>query len=323
MPLTTAFPATASAVASVRAPASRSRPKGELTHRVLVYLAATVASVVILFLAAYGYAYYSLPIEERPFSPLHSQLRSSGSIGLKLGFLSIGMFCALFLYPLRKRWRWLGSKGITRRWLNFHVLLGLTTPVIVTFHTSFKSRGLAGVAYWTMISVALSGLIGRYVYAKIPRSISTAKLTVADLETQTTELVGRLGASTHISSTDLAPLLNVPSTEEIRRMSLPGALWFLVRTDVARPFQLSRLRRHRLKGSQRILTIGGFLSSHNRDVEALITNVKRQSRLSTAMAFLDRMERVFHLWHVIHRPFSISFVVLISVHIGVALSVGF
>ena len=44
--------------------------------------------------------------------------------------------------------------------------------------------------------------------------------------------------------------------------------------------------------------------------------------LST-IAFLDRTERLFHLWHVIHRPFSISFVLLIAVHIGVAVSVGF
>jgi hypothetical protein len=28
------------------------------------------------------------------------------------------------------------------------------------------------------------------------------------------------------------------------------------------------------------------------------------------------------LWHIVHRPFSISFVILIAVHIGVALSVG-
>jgi hypothetical protein len=51
--------------------------------------------------------------------------------------------------------------------------------------------------------------------------------------------------------------------------------------------------------------------------------VRRQSRLCAAVAFLDRTERVFHLWHVIHRPFSISFLALILVHIGVALSVGF
>ena len=40
-------------------------------------------------------------------------------------------------------------------------------------------------------------------------------------------------------------------------------------------------------------------------------------------AFLSRTARIFHLWHVVHRPFSISFVALILVHICVALSVGF
>jgi hypothetical protein len=91
--------------------------------------------------------------------------------------------------------------------------------------------------------------------------------------------------------------------------------------DIARPFLISRLRRRGLDPSQRIFSIGGFLTSHNHDVESMLENIQRQSRLRTAMAFLDRSERVFHLWHIIHRPFSISFVMLIIVHISVALSV--
>lgn len=305
------------------APGTAAVPKGEIAHRILLTLAALGAACMIVFLIFRGYAYYSLPLEERPLSPLHGELRSSGSIGLKLGFLSIAMFGALFLYPVRKRWRWLGRIGSTRRWLNFHVLLGLSTPVIVTFHTAFKCRGLAGLAYWTMISVAVSGLVGRYVYAKIPRSIHAVKLTVTELEAQTASLSAGLEETSLLRAEDLAPLLKLPPLAEIRAMNLLRALWILLRMDLMRPLLISRLRRRGLRGSQKILTLGGILASHNQDVESILSNVKRQSRLCAAMAFLDRTERVFHLWHVIHRPFSISFVVLIAVHIGVALSVGF
>jgi hypothetical protein len=283
-----------------------------------------VAAVsLILFLGAYGLDYYSLPIEDRPFSPLHAQLRSSGLIGLRLGILSAGLFVCLFLYPLRKRWRWLAGKGSTRRWLNFHILLGLSTPFVVTFHTAFKFRGLAGLAYWTMISVALSGLVGRYVYAKIPRSMSAVRLTMGELEAQTAALAAGAGTSAYLREEDLAALLRVPTSREIRDMNLLHALWTMARTDLSRPFALSRLRRRELSGSERILTLGGLRPSHNVELETVLSNVQKQARLTTAMAFLDRTERVFHLWHVIHRPFSISFVALIAVHIGVALSVGF
>ena len=105
-------------------------------------------------------------------------------------------------------------------------------------------------------------------------------------------------------------------------MSIVRALWTMLRIDLARPFRVSRLRRRALKGSQFLTTLGGFLPSHDCDVEAIVANLRRQARLTTAMAFLDRTERVFHMWHIVHRPFSISFVVLIAVHVGVALSVG-
>ncbi len=297
--------------------------KGELLHRFLLGIAILAAAGTVLILAVRGFSYYSLSLEQRPLSPLHSQLRSSGTIGLKLGIISLCMFVILFLYPLRKRWRWLSGIGVTRRWLNFHILFGITTPCIVTFHTTFRFHGLAGIAYWTMIAVALSGFVGRYVYAKIPRSLNSAALTMAELEAQTADLAARVAGQSFFRPQDLAPLLDVPPPKEIRAMGLGRALWTMLRMDLTRPFYVSRLRRRVLHKSQRVTTLGGLLPSHNRALESMIGNVRRQSRLRAAMAFLDRTARVFHLWHVVHRPFSISFALLILVHIAVAVSVGF
>ena len=298
-------------------------PRGELLHRVALTLAILAAAGLILFLALNGYRYYTTPLEERPLSRLHADLRSSGRIGLKLGMLSLGMFGILFLYPLRKRWRWLSTIGSTRRWLNFHIFFGITTPIVVTFHTTFKWHGLAGLAYWTMIAVALSGLVGRYVYAKIPRSLNAVELTMSELESQTAALAARLQEQALFRAADLAPLLDVPSPQEIRAMNALRTLWTMLLMDLTRLWRVSRLRRRVLSGGQRIETLGGLIASHNPDLEAIVAIVRRQSRLRAGMAFLDRTARIFHLWHIVHRPFSISFVALIAVHIGVALSVGF
>lgn len=295
----------------------------EVVHRVLVTTGALVATCVIAFLAAYGFQYYRLGLEERPFHPLHAQLRSSGVIGLRLGELSVVLFVLLFMYPLRKRWRWLLSKGNTRHWLNFHILLGISTPFIVTFHSSFRAHGLAGLAYWTMISVALSGLIGRYVYAKIPRGMTAVKLTLSEIEGENVDLAHRLTATSLLRPEHFESLLDIPTLQQTHAMTLIGALFAMMRLDLARPFLVSALRRRALQGSGWFATLGGFRPSQNRDLETVLANVKKLSRLRTAMAFLDRTERVFHLWHVIHRPFSISFVAMIIIHIGVALSVGF
>lgn len=309
--------------AATSAPSPQALPRGEVTHRALLVLAILAAVALVGFLSVHGLPYYWLRLEERPLSPLHAQLRSSGTIGLRLGIVSLGMFGILFLYPLRKRWRWLATIGSTRRWLNFHILFGITTPMVVTFHTSFKWHGLAGLAYWTMIAVALSGFVGRYVYAKIPRSVTSVELSIQEMEAQTASLASQLSEQWLFRDEVLAPLLAVPAPREIRAMSLLRMLWTMLRLDIARPFQVGRLRRCLLSGPQRVATLGGFLPSNDRILEAVIASVRRQSRLRSAMAFLDRTARLFHLWHAIHRPFSISFVALIAIHIGVALSVGF
>jgi hypothetical protein len=317
-------------MATLTASPSRSRTiattpqqRAAAIHRTLMSLSILVAVGVILYLIIHGASYYILSLEQRPFSPLHSQLRSSGTLGLRLGLISVGMFGVLFLYPLRKRWKWLSTIGNTRRWLNFHILFGVTTPVIVTFHTAFRTNGVAGVAYWTMIAVALSGFVGRYVYGKIPRSLSSVKLSMEEVEDQMKALASRLREQEFFRESDLASLLNVPASDQVRSMSLMRTLWVMLRMDLARPFHVSRLRRRALSGRQMITTLGGFLASHDHNVESVVASIRRQSRLRTAMAFLDRSERVFQLWHVVHRPFSITFVALILIHIGVALSVGF
>ena len=307
---------------SGRADRSRRLPLGEVLHRALVTSLVLAIAGVILFVAVGGFSYYTLGIEERPLSPLHAQFRSSGTVGLKLGILSVGMFGILFLYPIRKRLGWLARIGRTGRWLNVHVVFGITTPLVATFHSAFRWHGVAGSAYWTMIAVALSGFAGRYLYSKVPRSLNSVALTMVELEAQAAALAAELAQNSLFQAEDLAPLLTVPSAEEIRSMSLGRTLWNMLWMDLARPFQVGRLRRRVLAGAAQIRTLGGLVASHNATLESIVSLVRRQSRLQAAMAFLDRTERIFRLWHVVHLPFSISFVALILVHIGVALSVG-
>ena len=315
--------ATMTAVSGIARTGGASRAaKAERIHRLLLATAACAAAGLIVFLAVRGFPYYLLRLEERPFSPLHAQLRSSGTIGLKLGFLSLGMFGLLFLYPLRKRSKRLSMIGNTRRWLNFHILLGITTPFVVTFHTTFRTHGIAGMANWTMVAVAASGFIGRYANAKIPRSRSAAELSMQELEAEAAALADRLREQSVFGEEDLAPLLAVPSPQAIRQMNPVAGLWKMFKMDLERPFLVSRLRRRALGGSAVISTLGGLLASHDAGVESIVSIVRRQSRLRFAIAFLDRTERVFHLWHMVHRPFSISFIFLLAVHIVVALGMG-
>jgi len=292
-------------------------------HRARVTFVVALAAGLIAYLAVHGWSYYRLSLEQRPLSPLHNQLRSSGAIGVKLGMLGVAMFGVLFLYPLRKRWTWLSRIGSTRRWLDFHVIMGIFAPMVITFHASFKFQGLAGLAYWIMIAVALSGFIGRYVYAQIPRSLNSAKLTAGELERQTGALAESLATQHTFDPAEIAPLLEVPSAAEVRKLGLLHLLWMMGVKDTVRPFRIARLRRRFLHGPEVVTTLGGLFASRHAEVESIVANLRQQSWLLTKMAFLDRTERVFHLWHVVHRPFSLSFVALVIVHVSVILILGY
>jgi hypothetical protein len=45
--------------------------------------------------------------------------------------------------------------------------------------------------------------------------------------------------------------------------------------------------------------------------------------ISRRMALLEKLRGIFHLWHVVHLPFSIIMLVILFIHVGVALAFGY
>jgi len=292
-------------------------------HRVRVTIAASMAFVVVASIAIYGAGYYLLPLAERPYSDKYSMLRPGGAIGLKLGIFGTVLFFIIFLYAFRRLIPWLGRIGTARQWMDFHVIAGITAPIIIAFHASFKFQGIAGVAFWIMLAVALSGVIGRYLYAQIPRSLSAAELTLTELRAGERELSDALLSQSVYSAERLNRALHVPTAEHIRKIGALQAVIEMVSLDVALPFRLAALRRASLSFGAKILTIGGLLSSGNANVEQVVRLVKQKASLWKRVVFLCQTQRVFHFWHVIHRPFSYAFVVLAVIHIAVVMGLGF
>src|SRR5664279_2213782 len=170
-----------SAEASVQS-AILAREDAERGHKVRLFLAWMLALAIVLVIAGYGFDYYTLSSADRPFSPKHDILRPSGTIGMKLGMFGVFLFFLIYLYPLRKKWGWLARQGNSRHWLDFHVILGTLAPIIIAFHASFKFGNIAGMAFWSMFCVTLSGFVGRYLYAQIPRRVNAAELSMKELE---------------------------------------------------------------------------------------------------------------------------------------------
>lgn len=314
--------ANAAATASI-ADRARAVPDTERGHRLRLYALYALAIVTNLAIFIYGFDYYKLSSIDRPFSPKHHMLRPSGPIGLYLGFMGVALFVGIFLYPIRKHWQWLGTKGSTRHWLDIHVLMGLTAPFIIAFHSTLKFRGIAGMAFWIMFAVSASGVVGRYLYAQIPRKVSTAELSMRELQELQENLAQQLAAQHLLPEADLRALLRLPDANFVKRLPTVVALVYMMILDVIRIFRVARLRRHALTIGGYFQTLAGFLPTRNRELEKAIHAAAEEAALSKRVLFLSRSQKVFHLWHVVHKPFSYAFAVLALVHIGLQFVLGY
>jgi hypothetical protein len=297
-------------------------PDSEKAHRLRIRIFALCAVLLVVFLISQGFDYYTLPLHLRPDSPRHDALRPSGAIGVKLGMFGAFLFGCIFLYPIRKKWAWLRSKGDSRHWLDFHIVMGLTAPFVIACHASFKFQGFAGLAFWIMTAVAVSGVVGRYLYNQVHRRVNITESSMKESK-ELQDYLSQLATQFYFKPHDLDPLTRVPTPQQVQHMNALVALADMILLDVARPFHVARLRLRCISHWEAITTLGGLRHSSNAEIELVIALARSQAALAKRIVFLSRAEQMFHAWHVIHRPFSFSFLVLAIIHISVVSMLGF
>jgi hypothetical protein len=290
--------------------------------KLMVVSAAIIAVLAGTF--AYGLDYYKLELRDRVINAKHSELRPGGTLGVRLGALGAVLFLCLYAYPIRKRSKFLQRFGKTKNWLDFHVLFGISAPLIITLHSSFKLQGLAGVAYWLMISVMASGFVGRYFYAQIPRRLDAAALTLDEVRELCSTTQSEVAKQRVFSERELQSVLAAEELKRIEHMSLMSAVIAMMWIDLQRPFHVAALRRRSSRSfAENLRTVGGLLPSSNQELEEAIRLVRKESWLLAKMAFLGKTSQIFQLWHVVHRPFSYSFAVLAVIHVTLVLLMGY
>ena len=311
-----------SASASVRS-AALAQKDAEKGHRIRLFLAWMLALSVVLVIAGYGYDYYMLGAAERPFSPKHDILRPSGTIGIRLGMLGVLMFFLIYLYPLRKKWGWLGRQGNSRHWLDFHIVLGTTAPIVIAFHSSFKFGNIAGMAFWSMLMVTLSGFVGRYLYSQIPRNLNAAELSIREMRDREAALRKELDEQRETFGFAVDALYQLPSAAEVAKTPAVASLISMILIDFKSPFRTSWVRLRNAGFGAWLFSLFGLFPTGDRGLERAIRVAKTEAKLSKSIAFLSRTQRIFQLWHVVHRPFSYAFAILAIIHISLALFMGY
>jgi hypothetical protein len=205
------------------------------------------------------------------------------------------------------------NAGNIRYWLNYHIWLGVTGPLLVIFHTAFKLGGIVAVSFWSMIGVALSGVLGRYLYLQIPHSLSGQELSARDLDEMNRGLQRQLQENYKFDESALQLIQAASGAEMVGQQQGWANMWYWMQQDFTLPMRLKQLRR----------TLQTAEGIHGAEMHEVMTLVKRKVRLNRRIAFLSTARGLLHYWHLIHRPFAFVMLVIMVIHVAVTLAFGY
>ncbi|WP_089935683.1 hypothetical protein [Candidatus Entotheonella palauensis] len=117
--------------------------------------------VAVLSIVVYIVYYFYLPASMPP--------GGGTMLGLLYGAVATAAIMVLMAYSVRKR-SYRSRLGTLQGWLSAHCYIGLLTLLWVPLHSGFRfSTNVHTLAYVLLVLVALSGLLGAYLFAVKPR----------------------------------------------------------------------------------------------------------------------------------------------------------
>jgi hypothetical protein len=231
----------------------------------------------------------------------------SKGIWLYMGWAGATMMVLMLLYSVRKRMSLLRPLGRLPQWLSLHMFLGIMGPMLITFHTTFKFGGIIATSYFCMMATMISGLLGRYLYVQIPRSISGTELQVQDIDRMVEDFDRELNQFTggmNVSNFLKAVALDPGRTASSNPFS---SLYQMIRTDLTNFFIIFSVK-------------SALERDYHLDREAvrkIALMLKKKAELVRRKHFLAASHSLLHYWHVFHLPLSIVMFVIMFLHIGV------
>ncbi|MCP3984686.1 MAG: hypothetical protein GY723_09865 [bacterium] len=236
---------------------------------------------------------------------VREELYFTAERGLGYGFGILGLAClvALLGYSFRKRGRSLAGWGLLMTWFRVHMVLGIVGPTAILFHANFQLGSTnSSVALGSMLLVAVSGYIGRFLYARVHRGLFGERQALAQLQRDAEEGFGVVERITEI----------VPSLTD----SLAGhERWVL---DRAPGFVGSARRFFTVGRRSRMLRrrcIAGMRGSARTDLGFLESALEEHLQVGVRVAQLSAWERLFSLWHAIHLPLAVLLYAAAAVHV--------
>jgi hypothetical protein len=249
--------------------------------------------------------------------PTERYITPKRGVGYALGIIGGSLMLLLFLYSARKRIPWLKFMGPAAGWFRYHMVLGVLGPLCILYHANFGLGATnSNIALISMLTVAGSGLIGRYIYARIHHGLYGSKLSLGELRKGAASLRASSGAFGFL------PEL-VERLERVEQKLLSSAAHVPV-LGIARlvgSYAISAHARWRLRAyvrkslraaAARSTTIA---AERKRLRRAAFAYIDKRLATTRRVAGFEVYERLFSLWHALHIPLIFMMLIAGIVHV--------
>jgi hypothetical protein len=156
-----------------------------------------------------------------------------------------------------------------------------------------------------MVAVVLSGIIGRFIYIQIPRTIEGRAMSLHELDDISIELNKQLRSTISIDES-IYEMLDHSNNQQ----SGKGAGLFGVSVQQRRAIRIIRSE----------MKVQNLPSDKMKEVLTLFRN---QISLKNRIGRLHTMQELFKYWHVAHLPFALVMLVIMIIHVVVSLTFGY
>jgi hypothetical protein len=180
----------------------------------------------------------------------------------------------------------------------------------VLFHTSFKFGGIVAISFWSMVAVFLSGIIGRFIYIQIPRTIEGRELSLSEVRGMKGDIGETLRNSIQLD--DISQIIIADSVKVRPELYHSN---FIVRT-----FRKYNDDKKSLKNVKAVLEKNNLSKSQRFEVLNLVGN---EISLNRRIERLQLMQNLFKYWHVAHLPFALVMLVIMVIHVAVTIVFGY
>lgn len=232
--------------------------------------------------------------------------RAGDELAVQCGLVGTGLMIIAALYPLFRRlraFRWLASNTM---WFDFHLMAGTVGPMFVALHSAARLGTWVDVALWSMVIVAVSGFVGRYLYTHVPELSSGRELEELDHE----RAFHHHRAAHPVAMAEIDRELHDHKLRAGRVAHHAGVLWSLVWLlveDLKRPAR--RLRRRARLGRL------GLTGATRRE---LVRRAGQMLLIQRAAVIAPKAALLLHSWKKVHVPFTILLALSGAAHIWVS-----